>query len=399
MLRSILFGQMGLFGHMGALVKTMRRPLTSVLLGLGVWLALPSSFAIQDIAALISDHETSTGRWIFFLSNPPTCSEHAAEIVRADPALNGIIADISATFPKAGRIGVRGSSGFEVAGSDEGRVTRDQKRGRVVSVATHSPSRTFTAGLIPGSKELPLRPAFDAPPKSAFGDDFKGRRGPAIATAFHNKLVDRYAGVPPVLRKLVTNDKADVLATAYAPTDPFHEETSPFAALLDGDSDASGRFVPPVTEGDHDWMRRPLPEVVFSKPEQECLSTAVYFEARGESPKGQAAVAQVILNRVRNPSYPNTICGVVYQNEDWSNRCQFSFACDGVPDRIANRRAYRLAREVALAVTAGKIFLRDVASSTHYYATYVNPSWASAMEKMTQIGSHLFFRTYGGGWG
>lgn len=386
------------FGQLGALVDATRRAFTSVLLGLGIWLALSSPTAIQDIAALISDHESSVGRWTFFLSKPPTCSEHAAEIVRADPALNGIVADFSVTLPKVGRIGIRGRGAFEVAGSDEGRVTRDQKRGRVVSVATRSPPKAFTAGLIPGPKGLLLRPAFDAAPKSEFMDDVTGGRGLAIAAAFHNKEVDRYAGVPPVLAKLVTNDKADVLATAYAPNDPFHEETSPFAALLDGDPNADGRFVPPVAEGDHDWMRKPLPEIVFSKPEQECLATAVYFEARGENPKGQAAVAQVILNRVRNPSYPNTICGVVYQNEDWSNRCQFSFACDGVPDRIADRRAYDLAREVALAVTAGKIFLPEVASSTHYYASYVNPSWASAMEKMTQLGSHLFFRTYGGGW-
>lgn len=145
-------------------------------------------------------------------------------------------------------------------------------------------------------------------------------------------------------------------------------------------------------------MKNPLPAAAFSEDEQKCLATAVYFEARGESIKGQAAVTQVILNRVRNPAYPNFICDVVYQNATWSNRCQFSFACDGIPDRIADRRAYRLARDISMAVTGGKIFLSEVASSTHYYASYVNQRWAQTMEKMTKIGSHLFFRTYGGGW-
>lgn len=106
----------------------------------------------------------------------------------------------------------------------------------------------------------------------------------------------------------------------------------------------------------------------------------------------------MILNRVRNPAYPNSICGVVYQNDDWTNRCQFSFACDGIRDAIRDGAAYELAQQVALAVTAGKIFLPEVASSTHYNATYVSPKWARAMQRMTQIGTHLFYRTYGGGW-
>lgn len=216
-------------------------------------------------------------------------------------------------------------------------------------------------------------------------------------STFHRPADDRLVGVPPKLAALVNNDGADVLATAYAPNDEFHASPSPFAALL-GPSESTGRFVPPVMEGDHEWMKQPLPASVFSSQEQKCLATAIYFEARGEKVRGQAAVAQVILNRVRNPAYPASVCDVVYQNDDWANKCQFSFACDGAPDIINDRRAYRLAKDVAMAVTGGKIFLPDVASSTHYNATYVNPSWARAMERMTQIGSHIFYRTYGGGW-
>ncbi|EFG8199908.1 cell wall hydrolase, partial [Escherichia coli] len=135
-----------------------------------------------------------------------------------------------------------------------------------------------------------------------------------------------------------------------------------------------------------------------SAAEQKCLATAIYFEARGEEVRGQAAVAQVILNRVRNPAYPATVCDVVYQNDNWINKCQFSFACDGIPDVIADRGAYRLAKDVAMAVSGGKVFLPEVASSTHYNATYVSPRWARSMERMTQIGSHIFYRTFGGGW-
>ena len=121
------------------------------------------------------------------------------------------------------------------------------------------------------------------------------------------------------------------------------------------------------------------------------------FEARGENLKGQAAVAQVILNRVRNPTYPNTICGVVYQNKTWRNRCQFSFACDGARDRVRSPGHYRTAQDIAMAVTAGKIFIPEVGSATHYHATYVHPRWARTMEKMKKIGLHIFYRTRSGG--
>lgn len=216
-------------------------------------------------------------------------------------------------------------------------------------------------------------------------------------STFHNPADDRLAGVPAELADLVTNDGADILATAYTPKDGFHTAGAAFDALL-GRDEAAGRFVPPLAEGDHDWMKQPLPASVFAAAEQKCLATAIYFEARGEELRGQAAVAQVILNRVRNPAYPASVCDVVYQNESWLNKCQFSFACDGVPDLITDRRAYRLAKDVAMAVTGGKIFLPEVASSTHYNATYVSPHWARSMERMTQIGSHIFYRTFGGGW-
>jgi spore germination cell wall hydrolase CwlJ-like protein len=219
-----------------------------------------------------------------------------------------------------------------------------------------------------------------------------------IAAAFHPKKEQKLdPRVPAMLASLVNNEKADVLATAYAPPPPDYARASPFDSLLNPE-EKLGRFIPPVAKGDHNWMKKPLPASVFSEKEQRCLAIGIYFEARGEPVKGQAAVAQVILNRVRAPSYPNTVCGVVYQNDNWRNRCQFSFACDGIKDRIASPRHFKMAQEVALAVTAGKIFIPEVGSSTHYHATYVRPRWGRTMEKMKKIGQHIFYRTYGGGW-
>ncbi|HSG94148.1 MAG TPA: cell wall hydrolase, partial [Afifellaceae bacterium] len=148
----------------------------------------------------------------------------------------------------------------------------------------------------------------------------------------------------------------------------------------------------------HAWLANPLPSHAFSKTQQECLARGIYFEARGESELGQAGVAQVILNRVRNPAYPGTICGVVYQNKKWRNRCQFSFACDGIRDRVRSARAWKVAQKVAKAVSSGEIWLDDVGDSTHYHAGYVRPRWARKMKKTDKIGRHIFYRTKGGGW-
>ncbi len=184
------------------------------------------------------------------------------------------------------------------------------------------------------------------------------------------------------------------VAAAYAPA-----EESRAASLFDSVlGRAPGGFVPPIGKKDHAWAASVLPPSSFSDKEQLCLANGIYFEARGESELGQAAVAQVILNRVRNPTYPKTICGVVYQNKDWRNRCQFSFACDGIPDRIWNRPAFETAKRIAHEVTIGETWLPEVGSATHYHATYVNPRWAKTMQKVDKIGLHVFYRTFGGGW-
>ena len=159
-----------------------------------------------------------------------------------------------------------------------------------------------------------------------------------------------------------------------------------------------GRALGQFAADQHDWVKNPLPDSVHTPKEQKCLAEGIYFEARGEPEAGQAAVAQVILNRVRNPTYPDTICGVVYQNKGQRNRCQFSFACDGISDEVQNGPAWSVARRIARDVTDGRLWIEEVGDSTHYYADYVSPRWARAMNKMEKIGAHLFYRTRLGGW-
>lgn len=126
--------------------------------------------------------------------------------------------------------------------------------------------------------------------------------------------------------------------------------------------------------------------------EQRCLAEAVYFEARSEGPEGQAAVAQVVLNRVRSGLYPKTICGVVYQNRHRHLACQFTFACEGKSLRIGENASWQSAVRVSQAVLNGKTYLPDVGGSTHYHADYVRPYWAKRLKKMDVIGRHIFYK-------
>ena len=128
--------------------------------------------------------------------------------------------------------------------------------------------------------------------------------------------------------------------------------------------------------------------------QHNCLAQAVYFEARGEPLEGQLAVAQVVINRVRDARYPSTVCQVVFQNEQWRHRCQFSFACDGRSDSPSDRRAWRTAQLVsAMAVTGDWQDLTDEA--THYHATYVDPDWRYHLMQTVQYGQHVFYREAG----
>jgi spore germination cell wall hydrolase CwlJ-like protein len=125
---------------------------------------------------------------------------------------------------------------------------------------------------------------------------------------------------------------------------------------------------------------------------EKCLAEAVYFEARGEAVRGQIAVAQVVMNRTFSGFYPNTVCGVVYQNKHRHSACQFTFACDNVADVVREPDMWDRAKKIAKAMLDGQIWLPEVAKSTHYHAYYVRPSWVSEMTKTYRFGVHTFYR-------
>jgi spore germination cell wall hydrolase CwlJ-like protein len=131
-----------------------------------------------------------------------------------------------------------------------------------------------------------------------------------------------------------------------------------------------------------------------SDSEMRCLAEAVYFEARSEPEAGQAAVAQVVLNRVSSGLYPESVCGVVYQNRNHFHGCQFSFACEGKSLRITEHEAWATALRVAESVLAGRTYISDVGPATHYHANYARPRWARSLKKTDVIGRHIFYRLF-----
>ena len=125
---------------------------------------------------------------------------------------------------------------------------------------------------------------------------------------------------------------------------------------------------------------------------EKCLANAVYFESRSEPVRGQIAVAQVVMNRVFSGFYPNDVCGVVYQNAHRHLACQFTFACDGIPDVVTDEESWSRAQRIARETLDGKLWLPEIAKSTHYHASYVYPYWVRAMRKNAKIGLHNFYR-------
>lgn len=141
---------------------------------------------------------------------------------------------------------------------------------------------------------------------------------------------------------------------------------------------------------DPDWLMQQ--EVTLAEDRQfRCLQEAIYHEARGETIPGQFAVAEVILNRVDLPNYPDTVCAVVHQNAHLRNACQFSYACNGRSRALTEPQASALAARIAQVLLSGAP--RDLTDgATHFHAVTVRPGWSRVFAETAQIGSHRFYR-------
>ncbi|WP_411289074.1 cell wall hydrolase [Phenylobacterium sp.] len=226
--------------------------------------------------------------------------------------------------------------------------------------------------------------------------------GMAQAATDHNRAV-RIAQAAEggfsesVLQRNTTGIDAGVLRVArtHAPltTTDAAERERQAAMLADRlDRQQAAKAAPPM----RDSLDKPFRSAAAPSSDLECLTQAVYFEARGETPRGQQAVAQVVLNRVRHPAFPKTVCGVVFQGAAKHRGCQFSFACDGSMRRGREASAWTRARQVAARTLSGAV-LGDVGSATHFHTTNVAPQWGPRMRRMAQVGVHVFYGFNGRG--
>jgi len=360
----------------------------------GIFLGFPTNIDHQDMASRgVTDQKT---RWLAHILEAPgeTIFASAHAMGRSSPfdarSANAVLEP--AVFRKSAKIRLNTKVKTKRTGQ---KINRALKGKRVVSASIVKPPVHFSAGSVLQRQSLlqALNPG--ARIELAFVKPKPQNEALQIASLFHppkSNKEDAFANLPVMVASLVKESESSVFA--YAPEPKL--ERSPFAAVLEPEQPVT--LTPRLGKGDHAWAAGALPKRAFSKREQLCLAQGVYFEARGESVRGQAAVSQVILNRVRNPSYPNSICGVVYQNKNRRNRCQFSFACDRIRDRVRDRKSWEIAQHIASETTAGRIWFPQVGSSTHYHATYVKPKWARAMKRVGRIGLHVFYRTKRGGW-
>lgn len=379
----------------------------------------PTSVAYQDIASLVVDSINPATRWAMTLGVGPggesTVVAPRLADVKDTPArleMNGGSIVIEGT----GEVitGAVGSSAFV---PDEERIDRSWKGDLPMSVTTPPTERGFSAGSLTLGDASRLTPPPVTPTTT-----FEASAAPLSVLAVSrfispkpNTEVADLAPIPVPQHKpgrtvLVatsypsrayipseTGAAASALLAAYAPDSSVVSQDM-FAPLFAMPGDKPAPPAPVVHPGDHWWAANPLPASVWDDGEQKCLAEAIYFEARSESRKGQIAVAQVVLNRVKNPAYPDSICKVVYQNRDKYNECQFSFACDGRRDIVFDKSAWRVAKQVAGEVTSGAAWLDDVGTATHYHAIYVHPNWANIFIKKATIGMHVFYQTINGGW-
>lgn len=200
-----------------------------------------------------------------------------------------------------------------------------------------------------------------------------GASGGTVAQVLHATPSDGATPAQPVELAAVTPFDATVLVqVATAPQD---------------EPEVTGS-IPPASSG---TSGPSLAASGYTARDRRCLAEAVYFEARGEPEKGQYAVAQVVMNRTRTGYYPNSVCGVVYENKNRRNRCQFSFACDGKPERIRDKASWETAQRIADDVLVNGAYLPEVGTATHYHATYVRPRWIRDMTDRRRVGTHVFY--------
>ena len=401
--------------------RRRKRP-TRVLFGVIVIAFLPSQIGYQDLGALLARQPGVADRWHEHLIDSPFGTIHAATFSMPTPIGTTIPNPPVYALANFDPLDIAGSIGAQTLGDGSSPLqfphpNRKDKRDSLLSRAR--------APMPPLPPTLPVKEtrADEAPKEEVANDRFDPysqyeftylpdqaeRTKPAasqpaesksaVAKAGESKDDARiFFGARPLL---VDHEAIKPYAPGEAPMEKLNGDDDIKMAALSppqGDDGRGGESYANKGEvtGEGQRPKSPAERLGLTdkdRPKQEkCLADAVYFEARGEPVRGQIAVAQVVMNRVFSPFYPKTVCGVVYQNANRHLACQFTFACEGLPLVVTEPDAWLRAKRIAADMLDGKLWLPEVAKSTHYHAYWVHPDWVNEMRRIYRLGVHTFYR-------
>lgn len=378
------------------LSRGIAKSVALLLLGSVLSAAQPSQVAQQDAVTLLGLDGGGAERWRTFLVAAPAGSVHEATLYLNEESGSALgntgIGQFEDGALRLAALGPGSLAGELITGSlrndrlPEGPdplIARDTRQGLVLSPVVHAMQQARRAPV----SMYEVHPFARLELASLPTDGFSGYIGmiapPGDVMLAEQSAVEAIEGLALGGSPSAGSQPGDGQLTGDVPS-PY------LSAMLDPSAGSS-----PLREDD---SQRQISAFLGNDRQFQCLAEGVYFEARGEPRQGQVAVAQVIMNRVNHEEFPDTICGVVYQNQTWRNRCQFSFACDGVPERITEPAAWAMAEDVSRQVLEGRDLIESITESTHYHAGYVRPRWAPRMIRLDRIGLHIFYKGRYGGW-
>jgi hypothetical protein len=396
---------------------------------------LPGTIGLQDLGALLASQPGVAARARAYLIASPFGTIHAATFSMPQPLGTAIPHPPIYALANFDPDDVTGSIGRQLLGDPNGplqfpAVNRKDKRDSMISRA-RQPMPPLPPALsiapLPQSEvearvEVPLKKdkvegRFDPYAEYQFGaisdeplppaETVKSAAaGPASDAAPPKESARLFFGANPLAggEQQITpwgrGEAPVVNAPASGDPDLKMAALTP-AEQADGGKGGESIANKGVVTGDDQRPKSPAERLALTGGSLEkavkCLAEAVYFESRGEPVRGQIAVAQVIMNRVFSPFYPNDVCGVVHQSN--SRGCQFSYNCDGIPNVVTEPDAMARAMHIARDMISGKLWMPEVAKATHYHAYYVRPDWINEMHTISTMGVHTFYRprTWGDG--
>ena len=395
-------------------VLRKRRRRVSVALGALAFALMPTTIGLQDLSALLAGQPGVAARAYAHLIASPFGTIHAATFSMPDPIGTAIPHPPIYALANFDPGDIASSIASQYLGDANAplqfpKVNREDKRDSFVAraraplpplppaLAIEAVPRTQADAPLMGEEMSRFDPYTDyqfaaapdeqPPPKDAQAsspdrkDASRVYFGGRPLAPGGERVAPRASGEAPVV---IASVDPDIKQSALAPVQPGADKAGESIAAK---GEVTGIDQRPKSPAERLGLTGPA-----RAKAEKCLANAVYFESRDEPVRAQIAVAQVVMNRVFSPFYPNDVCGVVYQNASRHLACQFTFACNGVPAVVTEPDAWARARHIARDMLDGKLWMPDVAKSTHYHDYWAHPNWVGEMKRMDRLGGLIFYR-------